>query len=401
MKRIEAVDAIRGFSLFGIFMANLLIFQYGLTGKDHLEYFELHPLNEGILKGVKIIFESSFLPIFAILFGFSLDRLFQSMKRKQVKLKRIKLYMRAFTLIAFGLLHSYFIWEGDILLAYGIAMLFIIPFIGLGKRFFKWVTTLSISAALLITSLAVFAPAEEVPAPNDVDMQGYLKELKFAYGEGTYANAYQARNHLEDPYITEIVSYLEGAGIILLIAGLLMPIFYYNIGIYLSKSDWFSKNSNRLLSANLFIFLIPVSIFMKSSIIWMDNKDLASMLHIFFGSVLSFGLIVLIRNLHTKYRQNFIFIGFRSMGKLSLTMYIMQSLIATTLFYGYGLGWFGRDIFGQAVIIFLLVYVFQMFLATWYTSKFRYGPLEYLLRVATYFHPKARQWHFKKEKTSV
>lgn len=46
MKRIESADAVRGFSLLGIFMANLLIFQFGLSGKDHMEYYDLNGINE-------------------------------------------------------------------------------------------------------------------------------------------------------------------------------------------------------------------------------------------------------------------------------------------------------------------------------------------------------------------
>ena len=142
MKRIESADAVRGFSLLGIFMANLLIFQFGLSGKDYMEYYDLNSVNEFVFKTVKIIFEGSFLPIFAVLFGFSMDKLFQSMKKKEMKWKRFKLLCRAIGLITLGLLHSHFLWEGDILLAYGIGMVIFIPFIGLPKWFFKIVTIL-------------------------------------------------------------------------------------------------------------------------------------------------------------------------------------------------------------------------------------------------------------------
>lgn len=37
--RVHAIDGLRGFSLFGILIANLLIFQYGLFGKDYIEIF--------------------------------------------------------------------------------------------------------------------------------------------------------------------------------------------------------------------------------------------------------------------------------------------------------------------------------------------------------------------------
>ena len=44
MKRITIADSLRGFSLLGIFLANLLIFQFSLSGKDYIEHFHLSPV---------------------------------------------------------------------------------------------------------------------------------------------------------------------------------------------------------------------------------------------------------------------------------------------------------------------------------------------------------------------
>ncbi|MDU4450645.1 MAG: DUF418 domain-containing protein, partial [Staphylococcus lugdunensis] len=43
MKRIKVADALRGFSLLGIFIANLLIFQFDLTGQLYIDHFHLSP----------------------------------------------------------------------------------------------------------------------------------------------------------------------------------------------------------------------------------------------------------------------------------------------------------------------------------------------------------------------
>lgn len=82
LQRIRVADALRGLSLAGIFLANLLIFQYGLSGKEYIEFYHLNVVNTGAFHFIKIFIEGSFMPIFAILFGFSLDKMYQSMKRK-------------------------------------------------------------------------------------------------------------------------------------------------------------------------------------------------------------------------------------------------------------------------------------------------------------------------------
>lgn len=111
MERIRVADSLRGFSLLGIFLANLLIFQYGLSGKSYIEYYHLSTFNLGIFHFIKIFIESSFMPIFALLFGFSLDKLYQSMKNKDIKRPRIKLFRRAVFILTIGILHAAFIWE--------------------------------------------------------------------------------------------------------------------------------------------------------------------------------------------------------------------------------------------------------------------------------------------------
>ena len=55
MKRITIADSLRGFSLLGIFLANLLIFQFSLSGKDYIEHFHLSPVNQGIFNLIIIL----------------------------------------------------------------------------------------------------------------------------------------------------------------------------------------------------------------------------------------------------------------------------------------------------------------------------------------------------------
>ena len=58
MKRITIADSLRGFSLLGIFLANLLIFQFSLSG--YIEHFHLNPVNQGIFNLIIILVEESF-----------------------------------------------------------------------------------------------------------------------------------------------------------------------------------------------------------------------------------------------------------------------------------------------------------------------------------------------------
>jgi uncharacterized protein len=71
-------------------------------------------------------------------------------------------------------------------------------------------------------------------------------------------------------------------------------------------------------------------------------------------------------------------------GRMAFTCYILTSVICTTLFYGHGLGLFGRvSRVGQAGIT-LAVWLLLLWLAPFWLARFRYGPLEWLWRSLAY-----------------
>jgi uncharacterized membrane protein YeiB len=72
------------------------------------------------------------------------------------------------------------------------------------------------------------------------------------------------------------------------------------------------------------------------------------------------------------------------MGRMALTNYIMQSLILTTLFYGYGAGYFGEVSRSLQILLAIAIIIFQLFASRWWLRNFRFGPLEWLWRSLTY-----------------
>ncbi|WP_251518680.1 MULTISPECIES: DUF418 domain-containing protein [Staphylococcus] len=390
MKRIEVADGLRGFCLLGIFMANLLIFQFGLSGHSFIEYFHLDTANQSVFNLILIVFEGSFMPIFAILFGFSMDKLYQSMKWRQMKRPKLKLLRRAFFLIVLGLLHGLFIWEGDILTTYGLAMLMIIPFISLNKKYFKWFTIIGFSIIVLIFSLSIFGQAESSISAQD--KINYIHDIKEIFGNGSYADIRNVENLTENPKFEDLEQQLgNGKGVgLFFIGAILLQIPIFTLGICLSRYKWFEKTAKSFWSSKLFIYLIPISLVLKSSILWLDNEGVSGSLNNIFGILLAFGYICLFKYLYQKYTTFKIFRGLENMGKMSLTMYIMQSIIGTLVLYSYGLGLFGKNILIYTSLGFIGIYVIQIFLASWYQKYFRYGPLEYILRMFTYWKVKVK-----------
>ena len=71
-------------------------------------------------------------------------------------------------------------------------------------------------------------------------------------------------------------------------------------------------------------------------------------------------------------------------GRLALTNYILQSVIATTIFYSYGLGLFGQVGSAALLVLCLAIFALQVLASGLWLERFRFGPLEWLLRSFTY-----------------
>src|SRR6185369_6010773 len=73
-----------------------------------------------------------------------------------------------------------------------------------------------------------------------------------------------------------------------------------------------------------------------------------------------------------------------AVGRMTLTTYLMQSIICTTLFYSYGFGWYGRFGLTGRFVITMTVFAFQIAASKYWLQRFRFGPAEWLWRSLSY-----------------
>ena len=70
-------------------------------------------------------------------------------------------------------------------------------------------------------------------------------------------------------------------------------------------------------------------------------------------------------------------------GRMAFSNYLGTSLICTTLFYGYGLGWYGQLDRMQLYLVVFAVWAAMLLWSKPWLARFRYGPLEWLWRCAS------------------
>jgi uncharacterized protein len=73
-----------------------------------------------------------------------------------------------------------------------------------------------------------------------------------------------------------------------------------------------------------------------------------------------------------------------SVGRMAISNYLLQTLICTTLVYGYGFGLYGQVGAAAGVLLTLAIYALQIPLSVWWLRHFRFGPVEWLWRSLTY-----------------
>jgi uncharacterized protein len=72
-------------------------------------------------------------------------------------------------------------------------------------------------------------------------------------------------------------------------------------------------------------------------------------------------------------------------GRMPLSNYLLQTLLGTFVFYGWGLGFWGRaSPWKEVALATGLFFLVQLPLSAWWLSRFRYGPVEYVWRRLTY-----------------
>jgi uncharacterized protein len=77
--------------------------------------------------------------------------------------------------------------------------------------------------------------------------------------------------------------------------------------------------------------------------------------------------------------------GLANVGQMAFTNYLMQSIICTLFFYGYGLGYYNQLKYHQLYFVVAAVWVFQIIFSAIWLRYYRFGPFEWLWRSLTYW----------------
>ena len=140
-ERLEVLDALRGFALFGILFANLYSF-IGYNTYTPEEIIVLPFLDKAVLFFIDWFIEGKFYGIFSILFGVGFALQVERFSLSSVSFTAFW-FRRMIILCCIGLLHMYLVWNGDILTLYALLGMLLPLFMNLSNRILlRWILVL-------------------------------------------------------------------------------------------------------------------------------------------------------------------------------------------------------------------------------------------------------------------
>ncbi|WP_439360681.1 DUF418 domain-containing protein [Bradyrhizobium sp. DASA03007] len=375
-ERLDAIDVLRGLALFGVLAMNIVIaFRVSVFAPLLPNAEPRGPLDGAVAAGLTVAVGSKALALFSLLFGVGLAIQFERLAGNARRM--ILLVRRLLVLLAIGLVHLYLIWNGDILVEYALAGFVVLPFLG-GAR---W---LMAGAALLLLGLYLTIPMLPpiVPLPGAAEMAALAADATRAYGTGGFFDVLEFR-------IREVPAIFPSH-----VIGFPRTVALFLVGAFAWRSGVLRRPSaNRRLLFVVATFGILLGGGLSLATAGQELFDWPSLGRARF-SVEELGAVVLALgyaaaviaavNLSGGQRM----LGWAApLGRMAFTNYLAQSVICGWIFYGYGLGQFGRLGVAATLAIGIFVYLAQVVFSAWWLRRYRFGPVEWLWRSCMYGVP--------------
>ena len=376
-ERLAIVDILRGFALFGILVVNITTFRSGNPAWSGIEWV-VDRLTLALAQG-------KFVLVYSFLFGlgFALQ-----LEHAADRPYMARYFRRLLGLLLLGIAHFVLLWEGDILLSYVLPGLLLLlfarrrPQTALKWGFGLYAAYLGL-ILVIVTAQALHGPAATPAATAAAVEPGSVPPallLTSSYGE-----LVSTRWRILPDFLSE-----HSLGAIFAL-GIFLLGFYAGRQRLLSDSENHLPLLRRVFAGGLALGLVTapayvfISFYQKSLVLRLRLLGFVAAftspiaLCLAYVAAMTLAAPALVR------RLPWLAAGMQAAGRMSLTNYLMQSLILTTLFYGYGLGWYGRVAPVAGVALAGVIYAGQLVFSFFWLRVFRFGPVEWLWRSLTYW----------------
>lgn len=403
-ERIQVIDILRGFALFGILVVNMHYFSQpflsAVAGPDAPWW------DQTAAWLISFLATSKFFTLFSFLFGLGLG--IQVLRAEERGAKFFGVYVRRLgALLLFGLAHAFLLWVGDILVLYSLVGFVVALFFRKAKPRTLVIWAIILTVLQLVWPLAFGGlfwlgqtAAETSPEAAEQFELALAEQARISaediaidlevYGTGNYIEITAER-------VNDFVMALGTSGL----TSVLTVWSMFLLGLAAAKSNIFQQLPDRLpFFRRVALICLPLGVVLNlwwaASGISLAGDSMTNLGPEFFiavavlnlgGPVLSMGYMAGIVLLVYETPVGRWLSVLAPVGRMGLTNYLMQSLVATTIFYGYGFALFGQVGAAMGLLITVVIYAVQIPLSHFWMGRFRYGPMEWLWRTMTYLKP--------------
>jgi uncharacterized protein len=376
MQRDSAPDVLRGFALLGILVVNI---QFMGLNSDQGARGEW---TQGFANGsatflIAALFAGKFYLLFSFLFGYSSNYVIRNDRTN-----RTRWIKRCLVLIGFGALHFTFLWHGDIIFLYGVFGLLLTFFFFRADKTIKiWTRIVFSISTFFIVLIGALAFVAEYLLEEDLGLSAE-SSLDEILQNGTYLESIPARIEVW------LLSISTG---IFLQGGLAFAAFL--LGVRLARSNFLSSPIDKAANARLMkkglVFGLPIQII--AALILIQNEQapepsesiyIISLFASFVAApLLSMLYVGVIRKL-VEERPHLV-LWMKPAGKMSLTIYILQSVFTSLIFSPWGFGLFQDLETWQVFLLAFGIWLLLSYFAACWLKKYNQGPLEKLVSSLT------------------
>ena len=374
-ERIEFLDVLRGVALLGILMVNLPFLGLPLSvAGDAPSLWEGGGASAWTAALVRGLAENKFMGLFSLLFGMGLALQVDRAEARGVN-PRSFYPRRLAVLAAFGIVNGTCIFFGDILLPYAVAGTVLFLLRRCSPRTMLW-----IAGAFLAVGITLSVLFEGVYVEGSGGSDGE-RALDQALAEGSFLEGSAARGQI----------YLFWLLLSSIIAFNWRIMALFLVGAAVLRKGWAEPGAQRI-HRRLAVGGLVLGLTLEGASLLLHGREDATvglrvldvLLHQFGGLSLSAGYAGLIAvwctsSIGTRLRR-----GLAATGRMALTNYLGQNIVAGLIFYGHGAGKFGDLSRPQLAALAVLIFTVQVILSSLWMARARGGPFELLWRRLTY-----------------
>jgi uncharacterized protein len=378
--RIDVVDALRGFAIMTIMLLhNMEHFDFMWT-PGNLPAWRLS-IDEQLWNFTDFFIAGKSYAIFALLFGFT----FALMDRKQAEKGldfRLRFLWRMFLLLLFGTVNSLF-YEGDILTIYALLGFTLVLVARMSDR-----VVLVIAIFLLAQPLMWVNVVHQLLNPDFILPQShsnfYFSQIESYLGGNSFFDA--AWGNLTNGKAGVYWWSWEKGRFFQAPALFMLGMLLCRRQLFVEKMENFKFWKKMVLYSVVFVvFFMLIKSRMNELF---PEKNLQKLLKSILYSWSNLAMMCLIvSSIALAFRQKWgkrLFSGLLSFGRMSLTNYVMQSMLGAIIYYGFGFGLYKYTDAIWCLFIGILLFLFQSAFCKWWLRHHRQGPLEALWHRGTY-----------------